>query len=62
MGRESNDERPKSPQTPPRVNKLTAPIGTIVALAWPEVTAWIACGWVFKNLAGVNMVQLIKVR
>ena len=60
MSRQSGDEMKEGKIV--RVNKLTAPIGTVVSLSWPETTAWIACGWVFKNLAGVNMVQLIKVR
>ena len=47
---------------PRKVNKLTAPLGTVVALTWPEVTAWLLCGWEYKGRAGVNSVQLVKVR
>jgi hypothetical protein len=28
-----------------KINKLTAPIGTVALVAWPDVTAWCLCGW-----------------
>lgn len=40
-------------------NKLTAPIGSLAFVLWPDVTSWVLCGWsIFEiRFGGAVMVK-----